>query len=78
VCSAVCLSEPTTYRDVVAYPKWQFAMAEENAALERTDTWDLIPQPPIVPITCKWVYKIKTRFDGSIERFKARLVAHDF
>jgi hypothetical protein len=36
-------------------------MAEEIAALERTSTWDLVSPPPNVrPITCKWLYKIKT------------------
>jgi hypothetical protein len=54
-------------------------MAEEIAALERTGMWDLVPCPPRVrPITCKWVYKVKTRSDGSLERYKARLVARDF
>ena len=52
-------------------------MAEEIAALERTGTWDLVPLPPqVTPITCKWVYKIKTHSDGSLEHYKARLVAH--
>ena len=29
-------------------------------------------------VSCKWIYKIKTRYDGSIERYKARLVAKGF
>jgi hypothetical protein len=30
--------------------------------------------PRVRSITCKWVYKVKTRSDGSLERYKARLV----
>jgi hypothetical protein len=45
-------------------------MAEEIVALE-----DLVSSPPGVrPITCRWVYRIKTRSDGSLEHYKARLV----
>ena len=29
-------------------------------------------------VGCKWIYKIKTRSDGFIERYKARLVAKGF
>jgi hypothetical protein len=77
--TATILAEPTTYWEAAAHPEWQHAMAKEIAALERTSTWDLVPLPPYVtPITCKWVYKVKTRSDGFLERYKARLVAHGF
>ena len=29
-------------------------------------------------VGCKWIYKIKTRSDGSIECYKARLIAKGF
>ncbi|CAM8951220.1 unnamed protein product [Rhodiola kirilowii] len=37
-------------------------MAEELAAFERTGTWEVVPLPSHVrPITCKWIYTVKTR-----------------
>jgi hypothetical protein len=54
-------------------------MAEEIVALEQTSTCDLMPcHPRVRSITCKWVYKVKTRSDDSLERYKARLVARGF
>ena len=68
-----------TYREAVQSPEWRTAMAEELDALARTQTWDLVPLPlHVVLITCRWIYKVKTRSDGSIERYKARLVARGF
>ncbi|KAL0391029.1 UNVERIFIED_CONTAM: Retrovirus-related Pol polyprotein from transposon RE1 [Sesamum calycinum] len=54
-------------------------MEKELAALERNQTWELVPKPNGgKPIFCKWVYKIKRRTKGSIERHKACLVARGF
>jgi hypothetical protein len=63
------LSEPASYRDAILHPEWQHVMAEDIVALEQTSTWDLVPcRPRVRPITYKWVYKVKTRSDGSLER----------
>jgi hypothetical protein len=65
---ATALSEPVSYRDAILHLEWQHVMADEIAALEQTDTWDLVSCPPRVrSINCKWVYKVKTRSDGSLE-----------
>ena len=54
-------------------------MNEELQALEKTHTWDYVDLPPgKKPIGCKWIFKIKTHFDGSIERYKTRLVAKGY
>uniref|UniRef100_A0A2N9I2A6 Reverse transcriptase Ty1/copia-type domain-containing protein n=1 Tax=Fagus sylvatica TaxID=28930 RepID=A0A2N9I2A6_FAGSY len=73
------LHEPHTYREASTNPLWQQAMADELDALHKTHTWDMTTLPPgKSAVGCKWVYKIKTRADGSVERYKARLVARGF
>jgi hypothetical protein len=56
--------------------EWQKAMATEYQSLLDIGTWKLVPLPVgRKAIRCKWVFKIKTNPDGSIARYKARLVA---
>jgi hypothetical protein len=54
-------------------------MQEEYDALERNKMWHLVPsREGRNIIDCKWVYKIKRKSNGTIERHKARLVAKGF
>ena len=73
------LQEPQSFREASSNPLWQQAMKEELDALHKTGTWDLVDLPPgKFAIGCKWIYKIKTRSDGTVDRYKARLVARGF
>jgi len=46
---------------------------------QRTHTSGIIPMPPGANlISYKWIYKIKTKSDGFVERYQACLVARGF
>jgi hypothetical protein len=54
-------------------------MNAEIMALERNKTWHLVPpQKGRNVIDCKWVYYIKKKQDGNLDRYKARLIAKGF
>ena len=73
------LQEPQTFHEASSNPLWQQAMKEELDALHKIGTWDLVDLPSEkTSIGCKWVYKIKTRSDGTVDRYKARLIARGF
>ena len=68
--------EPHSYSQAMKSVEWSDAMAKEIQALESNNTWSLCPLPNGKSlIGCKWVYKLKYRSNGSIERYKACLVA---
>jgi hypothetical protein len=54
-------------------------MNDELEALTKTGTWIFVDLPPLVKsIGNKWVYKVKHKADGTIERYKTRLVAKGY
>ena len=73
------LTEPSTYKQAAQHPEWVLGMQDELQALIRTATWLITFLPSgKIPISCKWIYKIKFKADATVERYKARLVAKDF
>ena len=54
-------------------------MNEEMKSLQKNETWELIECPPRKkPVGCRWIYTVKYKADGSIERFKAILLAKGY
>jgi histone deacetylase 1/2 len=71
--------EPSNIDEALGDPKWKQAMQEEIDALHKNGTWHLVPyKRGMNVINCKWVWKIKRKADGSIDRHKGRLVAKGF
>uniref|UniRef100_A0A2N9HWF1 Reverse transcriptase Ty1/copia-type domain-containing protein n=1 Tax=Fagus sylvatica TaxID=28930 RepID=A0A2N9HWF1_FAGSY len=73
------LSIPRSYKQATESAKWIQAMKDEMDALEANETWDIVPLPTSQPVVgSKWVYSVKLKSDGSLDRYKARLVAQGF
>jgi len=71
--------EPASYKQALADPHWFSAMKNEYDALIRNNIWSLVPLPSNrEPIACKWVFRVKENADGTINKYKACLVAKGF
>ncbi|KAL4580545.1 hypothetical protein LXL04_016743 [Taraxacum kok-saghyz] len=71
--------EPQSYKEAASNPEWIKAMNLELEALYRNNTWEITDLPKgRKPIGCRWIYKIKYKSNGEIERYKARLVAKGY
>ncbi|GJX62416.1 putative RNA-directed DNA polymerase [Tanacetum coccineum] len=72
-------SEPKSYTEAANDIRWIEAMNQEMKALNGNGTWiitELLAGRK--SIGSKWVYKVKYKSSGEVERFKARLVAKGY
>ncbi|GJT33877.1 ribonuclease H-like domain-containing protein [Tanacetum coccineum] len=70
-------SVPRSYHEAFNDVNWHSAMRDEYNALIKNSTWTLIPRPPNVNVVlCMWLFRYKYLADGTLSRYKARLVAN--
>ena len=74
--------EPRSLKEALASPqkeKWVKAMEKEMESLKTNEVWDLVELPENrKAVGSKWVFRVKTDANGTVETHKARLVAQGF
>lgn len=82
VAETMAYIEPRTLKEARSLPdasQWELAMQQELEALNTQNTWTFATLPANrKAVGCKWVFKVKLKADGTIERRKMRLVAKGF
>ena len=64
--------EPTSVDEALRDRRWVAAMDSLHQALLKNKTWHVVPPPKGKNIIdFKWVYKIKKKADGTVDRYKA-------
>jgi len=59
--------------------RWKEAMDCEMTTLERAGTWSTVPRPSGKNIVgLKWVFHVKRKADGSVDKYKAQLITRGF
>lgn len=67
--------DPVFFHQAIKFPHWIEAINLELEALEKNRTWEVTTLPPNrKAIGCKWIFKTKFKADGSVDKYKARLV----
>jgi hypothetical protein len=61
------------------HKEWQEVMINEYDSILSNGTWNLVYcAHDVNPIDCKWVYLVKYKPNGKIDKYKERLVAKGF
>ncbi|GJV21831.1 zinc finger, CCHC-type containing protein [Tanacetum coccineum] len=74
--------DPRTYNEAMQSRDsafWKEAIDDEIGSIMENNTWVLSNLPPgYKSLGCKWIFKRKMKVDGTINKFKARLVIQGF
>ena len=76
------IEEPKSYKQAIQSEEaaqWSKAMDSELSSHEENGTWTLVQRPRGRRVLKnRWVFVVKYKPDGSVDRFKARLVIKGF
>ena len=70
--------EPWDWNEAKHEKVWRESCEDEIMSIKKNKTWTLVDLPMSKAIRLKWVFKIKRNVDGSIKKFKARLVGKGY
>nr|GFA31917.1 hypothetical protein [Tanacetum cinerariifolium] len=74
--------DPRTYNEAMQSRDatlWKEAIDDKIRSIMENNTWVLSDLPPGCKLLgCKWIFKKKMKVDGTIDKFKARLVIQGF
>ncbi|RDY02144.1 hypothetical protein CR513_14444, partial [Mucuna pruriens] len=73
------IKTPTSVQEALKDENWVQVMKEEMEALEKNSTWEIVNRlKDERVIGCRWIYIVKCKSDGTLERYKERLVAEGY
>ena len=72
-------SEPKSWQEAIEHPQWRDAMEKELDSIDRNETWTLVDRPRHKKVIgTKWIFRTKLKADGTLDKYKARLVVQGF
>lgn len=75
----VAILKPSGFEEAISDPKWQAALEDELAMIDKKKTSQLVEKPQDGKVIgVKWVYCTKLNADGSVNKLKARLVVKGY
>lgn len=71
--------EPRNFEEARQLKEWIEACKDELQSIEKNKVWSLVELPEgVKPIGLRWLFKIKFNSDGTIKKYKSRLVAKGY